>query len=159
MWEVILPAIISSVVAGVFSGIIAGGRGAASAVTRCMEKYQKTIENLSADVEHLKKEKIEKLEVTISEHLSKDKTQGLMVELQNINKSIDNFSAEIKTVGKDVAVLKQMTGVIQRLEDSDMIKTRAIATLESDRKGDRSFLENVNKSVQDHKREKGAHRG
>jgi len=159
MWEVILPAIISSVIAGIFAGIIAGGRGAASAVTRCMEKYQKTIEDLSKDVEHLKKEKIEKLEVTISEHLSKDKTQGLSVELQNINKSIDNLTGEMTAVGKDVAVLKQMTGIVQRLEDSDMMKTRSIAALESDRKGDRSFIENLNKSIQDHKQAKGAHRG
>ena len=141
----------AAVVSAVASGVISGAKGAASAVKSCMSNYQNEIKELSQAVEHLKKEKIEKLEITIDEHLSKDQTQGLSVELKNINSSITGLSNNVENMGKDVAVLKTMQGTIQRLVDSDTAQTREIATLAADRRGDRSFIENINTALQHHK--------
>lgn len=138
---------LGSLVGPMISGIVS----AVSAVLLMMNRYQDKLEKLSGAVEHLKTERVNKLEITFEEHLSQDQTQGLSVTLNNISQSIVKVSAEVQQIGKDVAVLNGNQGIIQRLIDSETIQNKEIATLAADRRGDRSFIENINTALQHHK--------
>ncbi len=133
-WGTIGAAVVSAVV----SGVIAGAKGAASAVKSCMDNYQMQIQNLSMAVEHLKKEKIEKLEITISDHVSKDQTQRVITSMEHLTGAVTKMDTRMD--GKFDNVVKEIGNISSKVQGQDE-KIEAV----------KDYVHNLDNSFQNHK--------
>jgi len=115
---------LATLIAAIISGFFSGVKGAANAAQAFIDKYDQKVEKLSETVEHLKKERIEKLEITINEHLNKDQTQGIQTALDFMR-----------------GMSMKMDNKLDRLSDGN-------ARVETRLDGHDKWMQNMNESVQ-----------
>jgi len=119
---------LATLIAAIISGFFSGVKGAASAAKSFIEKYDKKVETLTATVENLKKERIEKLEITINEHVKEDKSQRTETILESLEGTMEKVDNKLDIQGETIAAIK--------------------ASQETQFKAHRDWLQNMNECVQ-----------
>lgn len=114
--------IIASVISGMFSGVVTGLVTAVKIVNSRMEKSDQKVEKLNETVDELKKERIEKLEITINDHVKSDKAQTVSTKIDNligtVNKMDDKLDRISEQVATNSAEIKANEKYIRNLDES-----------------------------------------
>jgi outer membrane murein-binding lipoprotein Lpp len=120
--------------AAIISGIVAGVVAAGKAVSACMSNYQQEIKHLTDAVEHLKKEKVEKLEITVTKHVENDQTQRVITSMEHVSGNLKSLDCKIERLSKDIS---EQNAMIR--EDRSEIKAA------------KEYIHNLDESFQNHK--------
>lgn len=122
--------IIIAIVGGIASAICTGGP-----LTAIFLYYRNrtdaSIRTLKEDLKHLREEQIKKIETKVECHIEQDQAQKILTEIKNLAAKVELMSNKLDNT---------------REENSEQ---------RANIKNNFNYIENVNKSLQDHKRDHG----
>ena len=122
-------------------------------------RLNKRVEDGEKEVKNLKDENIAKLEKKVDDHIKDDKSQTILNEIKNIGASFSALEEDLKNHTREdktqqvLTELKGVTGTVNRINDNVDAMGKETARQGEAIKANAKYIENVDKSFQNHKGE------